>query len=344
MALFRHCAALVTIALLLGGCAGNGDNKPAIVDRQIPAPKEPPAPPPVRNERLDPALQTAARAELDAALNSDEKFVRAHAIEAAQNTLGAAAKATYLAGLTDARDSVRFTSAMAIGRLQIADAKPQLLQMVNDPNATVGVAVRYALHRLGDSTYPKDLEATARDPDWRVRANTAMVLGLLNEQTAIRVLRPMQRDAEPAVHVQVAEALWRLGDTDGLKMLVASAQSRFTDDQMIAVLALAAPKDRRVLGHLRSSLTADYPEICLVAARAMGILGSDAGYAIAAEGAKSKDPRQRLLAAQALGAIGRTDAQGLLADLLKDRESTDVRLSAAQAILQLTGTASASYQ
>jgi HEAT repeat protein len=171
-----------------------------------------------------------------------------------------------------------------------------------------------------------------------------MVLGLLGEQTAVRVLRPMQRDAEPAVRLQVAEALWRLGDDDGLKMLVASAQSRFTDDQMIAVLSLAAPKDRRVMGHLRSSLTADYPEICLVAARAMGILGSDAGYAIAAEGAKSKDPRQRLLAAQALGAIGRTDAQGLLSDLLKDRESTDVRLSAAQAILQLKGAASASNQ
>jgi HEAT repeat protein len=333
-------AAVSVTGAVLAGCAS--DNKrPSAVDRQIPAPKEAPAPPPVRVERLEPALQTAARAELDAALKSDEKFVRAHAIEAAQNALGAQAKAVYLGGLTDPRDSVRFASAIAVGRLQVADARAQLLQMVNDPNTTVGVAVRYALHRLGDATYTKDLESTARDPDWRVRANTAMVLGLLNESSAVKVLRPMQRDAEAAVRVQVAEALWRLGDIEGLRTLVSSSESGFADDQSIAVLGLAGPKDRRVMGHLRSSLTADYPEVCLVAARAMGMLGSDAGYAVAAEGARSKDPRQRLLAAQALGAIGRTDAQGILSDLLKDRESADVRLSAAQAILQLKGTASA---
>jgi HEAT repeat protein len=82
-------------------------------------------------------------------------------------------------------------------------------------------------------------------------------------------------------------------------------------------------------------LTADYAEVGLVAARAMGICGSDAGYTIAAQAARGRDARQRVLAAHALGAIGRSDAQGYLADLLKDKESADVRLSAAQALLQL---------
>ena len=42
-----------------------------------------------------------------------------------------------------------------------------------------------------------------------------------------------------------------------------------------------------------------------------------------------------MLAALALGAIGRTDAQETLKSLLHDKASADVRLAAAQAILQL---------
>ena len=75
------------------------------------------------------------------------------------------------------------------------------------------------------------------------------------------------------------------------------------------------------------------------------MVGSDAGYAIAQQGAKSKDARQRSLAALALGDIGRSDAQPTLAQLLTDRESPDVRLCAAKALLQLQPpTANASNQ
>jgi HEAT repeat protein len=332
----KYCVGSVLAGAVLAGCAQDAQKRgPTAVDRQIPAPKPAPAPPPARNEPLDPALQAAARAEIGSALSSKDDFVRAHAIEATQNTLKEGGRAVYLKGLTDPHAQVRFNSAIAAGQLGLADAKPQLLQMVNDRAAIVRIAVRFALHRLGEAGYTKDLEQTARDPVWQVRANTALVLGLLGEPTAVRVLRPMQRDPEAAVRIQVAEALWRLGDADGLKSLVSAAQSGYPDDQMIALIGLAAPKDARVMGHLRSSLTADYPEVGLVAARAMGALGSDAGYAVAAEGARSPDARRRLLAAQALGAIGRSDAQSMLGALLKDRASEDVRLSAAQAILQL---------
>jgi HEAT repeat protein len=64
------------------------------------------------------------------------------------------------------------------------------------------------------------------------------------------------------------------------------------------------------------------------------MLGSDAGYVLAAEGATSQDPDQRTLAAFALGAIGRTDSQDTLARLLDD-PNPDVRLAAATAVLEL---------
>jgi HEAT repeat protein len=224
---------------------------------------------------------------------------------------------------------------MSIGHLRIAQAKDALLQRVNDPSVEVRIGVRYALHRLGDKRYTKDLELTARDPQWQVRAETARVLGLLNEPTAVRVLKPMLRDREESVRLQAADSLWRLGDQEGLRVLVSASASGYPDDQMIALLGLAGPRDSRVLGHLHAALTADYPQVCVVAARAMGECGSDEGYSMGAVGVKSADARQRVLAAMALGAIGRSDAQPYLATLLKDKASQDVRLSAAQAILQL---------
>jgi HEAT repeat protein len=332
---FRWSFLILLAGALLSGCAQNDSRQPQVSNRQIPAPKEPPIPPPVQNQRPEPSLQAAARTEINAALSSNDGFVRAHGIEAAQNTLGATEKSIYLTGLKDSAPQARFASAMAIGRLQIVSALPQLEQMIDDSNAQVGLAVRFALHRLGNTTYSKEFETTATDASWPIRATTAQVLGLLGEPTASRILLPMLRDKEDAVRLQAAESLWRLGNTDGLKTLVASVASGYPDDQMVALLGLAGPKDRRVLGHLRGALVTDYTEVSLVAARAVGMCGSDAGYVIAVDGTHSKDPRQRALAALALGAIGRSDAQAVLGDLLKDKESPDVRLSAAQALLQL---------
>jgi HEAT repeat protein len=98
-------------------------------------------------------------------------------------------------------------------------------------------------------------------------------------------------------------------------------------------LALAEPRDTRVLGNVESQLANDdYPEVGLVAARAAGMLGSDDGYGVALKGAKSVDPRQRFLAAMAFGDIGRADAQPILAKLLEDTDP-DVRLASAEALL-----------
>jgi HEAT repeat protein len=327
-------AALIAGAAALAGCGGPRTATKS--DWHVPAPKEAPAPPPARAVPIDPALQAAARAELDAAVASRSPEVRAHAIEALAQTAGPEAKAVYLKALSDPHELPRSAAVKAVGQLQIAEARQPLAGMVNESHPLVRIAVRYALHRLGDTRYTHELEQTARDPHvWQVRAETAVILGMLGEPTAVRVLRPMQRDPQPAVRLQVAEALWRLGDERGLRSLVSATQSGYPDDQMLALLALAQPRDTRVMGHVRAALTADYAEARVVAARAMGLLGSDAGYAIALDEARSADVYQRHRAAMALGDIGRSDAQGVLADLLREKDAPDVRLAAARGLLRL---------
>jgi HEAT repeat protein len=316
---------LLSFLLLLwvGGC---GHARPVAVTA--------PPVPPLRQVPLDPNLATAARTELANEIASPSAETKAHAIEAARLADSREHAADILRGLSDPQAVVRFAAAIAAGELRLEEARQPLLSIAEDSSENVRVAVRFALHRLGDTHLSHELEHMARDVDPRVRGNTAMVLGMLGEPSAIRILRLMRLDPNAAVRQQASEAMWRLHDQTGLEDLIALSESKFPDDEMIGLISLAEPRDTRVRQHVRNALVAEWPEVALVAARAMGMLGSDEGYGVAQQGARSTDPRQRQLAAFAFGAIGRADAQNDLRKLLSD-SNPDVRLAAATAVLQL---------
>jgi HEAT repeat protein len=321
-------SALMLIAL---GCGSNQ----RMGMKLAPPPAPPPAVPEKRDVPLDPALQSEAKDQIMNGMRSSDPILRANSIEAAQDVLGSAeAGDAIVAALSDADPLVRFAASMACGQLKLQAAYPRLVELASDRDMNVQVGALFALHRLGDTSRSHDFEKLARYPDAQVRGNTAMALGLLHEPTAVNVLRAMQSDQNMAVRLQVAEAMWRLGDDEGLQTLVAGTVSGYGDDQAICVMALAGPRDQRAAGNIRGKLTSDYPEVSLVAARAMGMLGSDEGYGVAINGAKNVDPRLKTLAALAFGQIGRSDAQEYLAPMLKD-ESAPVRLAAATALLQL---------
>jgi HEAT repeat protein len=291
---------------------------------------------------LDPELRDTARREIIEAARGGQVEERVHGLEAIRAANLADGIPEILDGLRDPEPVVRFAAALAAGELRVRDAQPILLDIVYDPSGSVRAAVRFALHRLGDTRFSHDLENLSQDPQPIVRSNAAMVLGLLGEKSAAKILRPMLKDPVFAVREQAAEALWRLGDEEGLEELIGLSISAHPDDQMIGLLALAEPRDQNVRQHIRGALVvvdrggeaSGYTECALVAARAMGMLGRDEGYGIALQGAASKDPRQRQLAAFAFGAIGRSDSQPILSNLLHD-EDRDVRIAAAAAIFQL---------
>jgi HEAT repeat protein len=321
---------LAVAAMLFSGC--NSQPTPRKLTRE---PEPPPKYPARQDVPIDQAARVAATREIETALKSSDPVMRANAVEAVQDCFGAEQGRDHiLAALNDPDPLVRFAASMAAGTLRIRDAKPRLLALADDKDPSVRIGVRFALHRLGDTHLSHDLETLAGDPDPRVRGNAALALGLLGEPSALGILKGMTKDRSPLVRFQVAEARWRLHDIGGAQDLIAGTVSGFPDDQMFCVLALAGPRDARALQHIRGKLTGDYQEICLIAARAAGMLGSDAGYGVAVNGAHSPDPRQRVLAAMAFGDIGRTDAQPILIKLLQDDEKT-VRLAAATALLEL---------
>ncbi len=327
------CWTVLMLCVALAGCAGGGGKQTI---RSMKPPKTPPPVPKRVDVPVATSLQTQARAELNrAASQSTSPLIRAHAIELIRETSPDEAVPHVLRGLEDGAPVVRFAAALAAGELRVAEAQGPLRQLAEaDADPSIQIAARFALHRLGDTSLSRELEQTARANNPRTRGDTALVLGLLGERSALNVLRAMRRDGDPTVRLQVAESMWRLGDEAAIEPLVAATLSLYPDDQMAALMALAAGKDRRVLDDLRGSLTTDYEAVNLVAARAMGKLGSDEGYGVAMRGVKSTDPKIRMLAVLALGAIGRSDAQDELSTQLRDA-NPDVRLAAASAILQL---------
>lgn len=288
---------------------------------------------------LDPALREAARKELATAAASQDPIIEVHAIEAERESLGAeGTTADYLRALNDPAPVVRYAGAMVVGDLQIKVARGTLRGLIEDKNPFVRIGARYALHRLGDYTYSHDFEVLARDTDPHVRGATCMVLGRLGEESATRILNVLRRDPNPAVRQQASEALWRLGEMTGAEDLIGLIESHYRDDQMIGILGLASRHDPSVRQHIRPELSSPDTDVKLVAARGLAMLGGgpyDLGYPIAMDGTKEADPKLRVLAALALGAIGRTDEQPVLRDMLNDKDP-DVRIAAASAILQLT--------
>lgn len=322
---------VVAVGLMAAGCQGGA---PSAKGRMPGPPKPPPAYPQARDVPVDPQLQSAARQELASSLRSTDPNVRAHAVEAIRQSEPAEHRPDILRALRDPDPLVRYAAAMAAGDLKLEEAHPILLEMLDDKDSAVRVVAHYALHRIGDTRASHDLEKTSRDPEARVRGTTAMVLGMLGDASALKILHSMRYDRHPAVRQQAAEAMWRLGDERGRNDLVGWSVSHYPDDEMLGLLGLAAPHNHSIIEHVRAGLVTDWPEVNLVAARAMGMLGSDEGYGVAQLGANSTDPRQRILAAMAFGAIGRSDAQDQLRNLLKDPEP-NVQVAAAQAILEL---------
>jgi HEAT repeat protein len=299
----------------------NAVKEPPAVAREVPTP-------------LDATLRAKAQAIILELAGSSSEVIRCNATEAAQRTLGPAARGVILNGLSDPSPLVQFAALVAAGETKLLEAYEPILKLSYHPDVNVRLAVRFALHKLGDRRMSNELLLGLSEPRMEVRSNTLMLLGLLKEKSAVPAVRPLLADQSPTVRLQAAETLWRLREKLGFEELVAKSISRYPDEQIVALVALAGPNDPRVIDHIRSQLINEYTEVALAAARGCGMLGYDDGFTIAIRAAKSDDPRQRVLAAFALGAIGRSDSQAALAPLLEDAD-TNVKLAAATAIMQL---------
>lgn len=277
--------------------------------------------------------------------------VRVEAVEALKGVQNADGLPWIRSALLDDHPAVRFAACVAVGEVGDAGAEAGVAKCLKDADAAVRVAALFARHRLGHTERTGDLAGyLLNDPDATVRRNAALVLGLLGERGAVKILAKGMKDADAGVRDHALEAMARLGNREARQELTFMTGAGVGSDEVFAINALAATGDPAYAETFHYKLaTATHLETRLAAARGLGLLHSDDGFAVALGGLRRDRPmrsdpqdpaegrilRTQQLAAAALGAIGRTDALPALTEVMEKSDDPRVQVSAARAILDI---------
>ena len=309
---------------------------------------------PPRRQTISPIrqaeLEHRALDLLKRAAQSDLDLVAAHAMEALVDVAPEEGTPLFRDALDAEQPLTRFAGYISLGRVRACPPRRVIDAGLKDVNERVRLAAAFAgLRCFDDQTRYGPILATAlqhRDnPD--IRADAAYLIGLLGEPRAKRRLElVVQRDRSVKVAVHAVAALALLGDERSVERLIAYTQG----DQVARFIALqtlvelADPRAQEAL-EIRVSPAEDFMVLRLIAARALGKLGSDAGYDLALRHADPNwtppDPvdelelmKLRVNAALALGAIGRESALPTLEKLAQSNDPR-IQVAACYAILQI---------
>ncbi|MHC4294528.1 MAG: HEAT repeat domain-containing protein [Planctomycetota bacterium] len=305
-----------------------------------------------------------ARSTMRQAADDVDPIVRANAIEAIAQTLGAKGGAVFRQGLDDSYPAVRFAAAMAVGDIRYAPARDLLLRMIRtkgedaraEPDKRVFCAVVYALHRLGETGATAELGKLLFDPEKEVRSNAAMVMGKIGEPSAIEALRTqLAHEQEQTVQLQIVEAMATLGDSRSIILLESYTKTQFLEDRLVAISGMERIRSPASVPTLENLISEKQPpRVRVAAAGALAKLGktNPMGHRICIQAAK--DPhlvfRQspavetevtdveifslQRLAAISLGWMKDSSSVNVLHPLLNSADG-GVRIAAAMSILRL---------
>lgn len=290
-------------------------------------------------------LDRRAMQLLERAAGGDVDVVRANAIEALVQVAPAESTTLFAAAVDAPEPLVRFAALVALGDVRHKAALTAIRARRGDSDARVRLAASYAAYRCGDADAAQTLVRTLKqDASEGLRSDAAYLIGKLDEPKAHGWLSFLaMNEKSSVVRVSLQAALARLGDKRALEQVIAYTQGDRIS-RLVALQSLIELRSPRAREPLRYTLADpnEYLENRLLAARALGALGSPEGYALAMSALSNNAQditdrmRQRSLAALALGAIGRRDALAALAQVAADPSDQRVQVAAAFAILQIT--------
>jgi HEAT repeat protein len=288
---------------------------------------------------------------LKRAANSSNDLLAAHAMEALVDVAPETGQPIFHRQVNADERLIRFAAYVSLGRIQDCAARDLFDAGIEDINHRVRLAAAFAALRCGgdEDRYAPILAHTLRHhPDPNLRADAAYLIGLLGEERAKRRLEiVVRRDRNAKVATHAVAALAMLGDDEAFRQLINYTQGHEVA-RFIALQTLYELKDPRAEEALQNRLgpAEDYVLLRLVAARALGELGSDAGFDLALRLADPAIPikedvdsnermKLRTNAALALGAIG--DARALpVLEALAQADDPRVQVAACYALLKIT--------
>ena len=310
---------------------------------------------PVVQQAAVSAPDPGERAEqcLKRAVNYRENpVIRAAAIEALVTARRTEALPWIRSALMDEHPAVRFAAAVAVGEMEDQMARTRLTDLVHDEDPNVRVAALYGLHRIGSTSRTGLMpEYLLEHKDPMVRRNAAFVLGRMKEGGVVKMLARAMDDTDRGVRDSALAAMARLGNKEARQQMVFQANSGIGSEEVVALNVLAELRDPVYLDLFLYKLgdTDAHLETRLSAARGLGLLGSEDGYATAFEALNFSEPnvhdpednpanqllRIRQLAASALGAIGKREALPALDEVMMSTQDPRIQVSAALAILEI---------
>jgi len=272
-------------------------------------------------------------------------LIRLHAVEALGESGEISAIEQIHRCFGDEYAGVRFAACMAVMKLRDQSAKPLLRKLLDDPDLSVQAAAAAAMDVLGDKRYRRVMAKALKSDDATVRRNACLVIGRMGDRDAdVVVKQAALTDKDLSVRLQATEAMALLGNTRALKLMMNYCRSAYDDERILALLTLGQAEAHEVLDEIvyvyEHSQSRGQLGMRLVAGRALGMLGDDRGFAEAVdaldynEDLDSASAQIRMLAAMALGDIGKPAALCVLQEALKDQDQ-DVGIAAACAILKI---------
>lgn len=295
-------------------------------------------------------LNRLAVSILITAAGGAEAEQRANAVEALQLSPERALPVVHRA-LQDESAGVRYAAVVTAGVLKFHTLAQTIRPLKNDADPSVQAGAMFALHMIGEPIDLTPLAELLRRPDPALRGNVSFLLGQIGDPSAVNMLKrvastPMQRveiERESLVRIQMAEAVATLGDDDALDALRAGAYSQFGEVRALAITAVGAVEDRRMIPGLLSMLNADPPEsaeIQLAAAGALARMGNPQGLTVAIERTREPHTAVRAQAAWVLGWFNDSVSMAWLERLMADSDPI-VRVHAATSVLRRTEAPSA---
>jgi HEAT repeat protein len=241
---------------------------------------------------------------------------------------------------------VRFAAVLAVGDMEYSFARNSVKRLLKDPDENVRIAADYAMSKFGADGKFELVRKAITSEDQTVRANAVLLLGKSGDKTSLKVLYWVLRNnySDDKVKFQAAEAIAKLGDERIYPKLWAALISVYAEDRVMGVRAMGALGTIEAKNALITMLDDDLPEVRLIAAEQLGMLGETTGEAevlkvfmknLTSGMDKEEIERINTLAALAIGEICTPSLTQFLPQLLKD-ESKRVRIAAAKAVIQCT--------
>lgn len=288
-------------------------------------------------------LRSRALAIIDEALSNPDPQIRAKAAEVVAATGQKQLMPKVQNLLTDDYVPVRFLAALAVGDMDYYLAKTAVWRLFQVADENTKIAAAYALYKLGDRQYLEPIRKAALSSDQTVRANAVMLLGKAGDDSVLELLYWAKNDddSEPKVRYQAAESIAELGDKTIMPKLWTLLVSKFVENKIIGIRAMAALGTIDAKEALITKLDDDVLEVRLTAAEELAVLGDMSGQDVVLSVFKQRltagmdrqsEERVMVLTALAIGRIGTPKLTRYLAELIRS-DSPLVRLAAAQAVL-----------